>query len=148
MTCIRCFVWSPQAAEWITRRRDHNWPDTATINCIVNSGCDIVHVAHPWCQEDEVMNQVQWRLSFSRAETVLLNMWSEIQQLVHHMLRVFVSTIQSRYRLSVIKRYHMKTLLLWTSELDPRLWNTCVVNICTHLLHELAKWLMTADIPT
>ena len=147
VTRIRCLVWPPQAAEWTTRRKNHNWPDTATINCVVNNGCDIVQVAHPWCREDKWMNEYQWRLSFSRAETVLLNTWSVTQQLVHHMLRVLASGTQSHHGLSVIKRYRIKTLLLWIFELDSWIWNTCVVNMCTHFLHELAKWLISAKFP-
>jgi len=145
---LSCLAWPPQAAEWTTRRKEHNWPDAATINRVVHNGCDVVQVAHPWCRENELMNSYQWRLSFSRAETVLLNTWLPTQQLVYHMLRVFVSTIQFYHGLSVIKRYHIKTLLLWMCELYPQLWNTnCVVNICTQVLHELAKWLMSAEFP-
>jgi len=77
----------------------------STLNRVVNNGCDVVQVAHPWRREDEVMNILQWRLSFSRADTILLNTWSPTQQLVYRMLRVFVSTIQSYHGMSVIKRY-------------------------------------------
>jgi len=148
VSCIRCLVWPPQAAEWTTRRREHNWPDSATINCVVHNGCNVVHVAHPWCRENEVMNRRQWRLSFSRVETILLNTWSPTQQLVYHMLRVFASCIQSYHGLSAIKRYHIKTLLLWMFEVYPQLWNTnCVINMCTQMLHVLAKWLMSAELP-
>ena len=87
--CIRCLVWPPQATEWTTRHREYNWPDTATINCIVDEGCDVVHVAHPVCKNDELMSIFQHRLSFSRAETVILNTWSPTQQLTCHILRVF-----------------------------------------------------------
>jgi hypothetical protein len=33
------------------------------------------------------MRTHQWRLSFSRAETVLLNSWTPKQQIVYHILR-------------------------------------------------------------
>ena len=75
---------------------------THAIECIVNNGCDVVHVAHPQCRYDEVMNKLQWRLSFSRAETVLLNSWSPKQQLVYHVLRIVTTTIQSQYDITVI----------------------------------------------
>ena len=105
--CIRCLVWPPQAAEWQTRRREHGWPDTATIDCIINTGCDIVHVAHTRCGYDEVMNKAQWRLSFSRAETVLLKSWSPKQQLVYHVLRVVITIIQSQYKIAISRRYYL-----------------------------------------
>jgi hypothetical protein len=74
--CIRCLVWPPQAADWQTRRRKHGWPDLTTVELIVNSGFDVVQISHPQCRQDDWRRQHQWRLSFSRAETVLLNSWS------------------------------------------------------------------------
>ena len=52
----------------------------------------MVPVAHPLCRQHEWMNRYQWRLSFSRAEIVLLNDWIPVQQIVYHMLRVFMKT--------------------------------------------------------
>ena len=144
--CIRCLVWPPQAAEWTTRQR--NWPDTATINCVANHGCDVVQVAHPLYGDNKLMSRLQFRLSFSRAETVLLNTWSPTRQLVYHMLRVFLLAIQSYHGISIIKRYHIKTLMMWICELYPHSWNACfLVSICTQLLHELAAWLISGEFP-
>ena len=142
VSCIRCLVWPPQAAEWTTRRRDHKWSDTATINCVIGNGCDIVQVAHPRCRERELVNMLQWRLSFSRAETVLLNTWSEIQQLVYHMLRVFVSTVQTYHRVSVIKRYYINTLLLWTSTFMENLRSEYLCAIVTRFIEVVdVRWI-------
>ena len=33
--CARCLVWPPQAADWPTRHRNHDWPDSATVDCVV-----------------------------------------------------------------------------------------------------------------
>ena len=38
------------------------------------------------------MSKHQFRLSFSRAEIVLLNSWMPVRQIVYHMLRFFVKT--------------------------------------------------------
>jgi len=87
--CIRCLSWPPQAADWQTRDRNYGWPDSATVDRVVNNGCDVVHVAHRQCRQDEWESKHQWRLSFSRAEIVLLNSWMPVQQIVYHMLRFF-----------------------------------------------------------
>ena len=71
--CIRCLVWPPQAADWPTRHRNYGWPDSATVDRVVSNGCDVVGVAHRQCRHDEWMSKQQWRLSFSRAEIVLVN---------------------------------------------------------------------------
>ena len=65
--CVRCLSWPPQAADWPTRHRNYRWPDSATVGRVVSNGCDVVHVAHRQCRQDEWESKLQWRLSFSRA---------------------------------------------------------------------------------
>ena len=90
--CTRCLVWPPQAADWSTRQRNYGWPDSATLDRVVNDGCDVVPVAHRLCRQDECMGKYQQRLSFSRAEIVLINSWMPLQQIVYHMLRYLIKT--------------------------------------------------------
>ena len=80
--CVRCLVWPPQAADWPTRHRNCGWPDSATLDSVVSNGCDVVGVAHRQCRKDEWMSKHQQRLSFSRAEIVLINSWMPVQQIV------------------------------------------------------------------
>jgi len=40
--CVCCLSWPPQAADWPTRHRNHDWPDSATVDHVVNNGCDVV----------------------------------------------------------------------------------------------------------
>jgi len=84
--CIRCLVWPSQAAHWPMRHRNYGWPDSATVDRVVNNVCDVVRVPHRQCRHDEWMNRYQWRLSFSRAEIVLINSWTPVQQIVYHKL--------------------------------------------------------------
>ena len=97
--CVRCLSWPPQAANWPTRHRNYGWPDSATLSCVVSSGCDVVHVAHRQCRQHEWMGECQFRLSFSRAEIVLINSWMPVQQIAYHILRVYVKTIVVPYEL-------------------------------------------------
>jgi len=151
--CVRCLIWPPQAADWPTRHRNYDWPDSTTADRVVNNGCDVVTVAHPLCRQDEWMNRCQWRLSFSRAEIVLLNSWMPVQQIVYHMLRVFMKTTQltdsaaNDSAAGKMSNYHIKTLMLWACELKSRSWWTDhlnLVRICVKLLHTLAVWLTDA----
>ena len=87
--CVRCLLWPTQAADWPTRHRNYEWPDSATVGRVVSNGCDLVPVAHRQCRQHEWMGKYQWRLSFSRAEIVLINSWMPLQQIVYHLLRVF-----------------------------------------------------------
>jgi len=150
--CMRCLSWPTQAAEWPTRHRNYGWPYSATVARVISEGCDVVQVAHRQCRQDEWMSLHQYRLSFSRAEIILLNSWMPVQQIVYHMLRVFVKMERltgsaDNSEAKTLSNYHIKTLMLWASELKPRSWWTDDVNIvriCVQLLHTLAAWLTDA----
>jgi len=149
---VRCLVWPSQAADWPTRHRNYDWQDTATVDRVVNNGCDVVGVAHRQCRQDEFFSKCQWRLSFSRAEIVLINSWMPVQQIVYHMLRVFMKTERltdsaDNSEAGKLSNYHIKTLMLWACELIPKSWWTDdlnLVRICLQLLHTLADWLTDA----
>jgi len=149
VSCVRCLWWPTQAADWPIRHRNYDWPDSATVERVVSDGCDVVNVAHRQCRQDEWMNSHQFRLSFSRAEIILLNSWMPVQQIVYHMLRVFLKTegltdIADHTGRKLISNYHIKTLMLWACELKPRSWWTDDLNVVRTsvvLLHTLADWL-------
>ena len=149
--CVRCLLWPSQAADWPSRQRNSGWPDSATVRRVVSNGWDVVRVAHRLCRDDEWMAKYQWRLSFSRAEIVLLNNWMQVQQIMYHMLRVFLKsepTVKTNDSgAKTLSNYHIKTLMLWACELKPRSWwndDFNVVEICVELLHVLGVWLRDA----
>ena len=148
--CMRCLSWPLQAADWPTRRRNCGWPDSATVDRVVGDGCDVVGVAHRQCRQDEWTRKHQWRLSFSRAEIVLLNSWIPVQQIVYHMLRFFWKRLPDNANNAepgTLNSYHIKTLMLWACELKSASWWTDdlnLVRICVSLLHTLAGWLTDA----
>jgi len=147
--CMRCLLWPPQAADWPTRHRNYDWPDSATVDQVVSNGCVMVQVAHRLCRQDEWMNQHQRRLSFSRAEIVLINSWRTVQQIVYHMLRYFgksegLTDITDNTGTKILNNYILKTLMLWACELKPISWwidNLNFIRIAVELLHTLAVWL-------
>jgi len=73
------------------------------------------------------------------------------QQIVYHLLRTFVKTERltdsaaySNSGTGTLSNFHIKTLMLWASELQSRSWWTDdlnLVRICVELLHTLADWL-------
>ena len=133
--CVRCLSRPPQAADWPTRHRNYGWPDSATVDRVVSNGCDVVHVAHRQCRQDEWMSTFQWRLSFSRAEIVLLNSWMPVQQIVCHMLRVFMKTelLKNSDSSASLSNYHIKTLMMWACELKSSTFWTGDLNLITIL---------------
>jgi len=151
--CIRCLSWPPQAADWPTRHRNYDWPHSSTVNHIINNGSDVVKAVHHQCRQDEWMSKCQWRLSFSRAEIVLLNCWMPVQQIVYHMLRIFVKSepqANSDASDEALSNYHIKTLMMWTCELETSSFWTDDLNlirICVELLHTLSVWLTHTRCP-
>jgi len=147
--CMHCPVWPPQASEWPQRPRYRGWPDSATVDLVVSQGCDVVPVSHP-CYRDDTG---QWRLSFSRAEVILLNSWIPLQQIIYHMLRFFVKTERLTGKTTTdsvgdrLSNYHVKTLMLWACELKhPNWWaNDQVIQLCRELLYWLGVFLIEAQ---
>ena len=116
----------------------------------------MVGVAHRQCRQDEWVSNHQWRLSFSRAEAVLLNNWMPIQQIVYHMLRFFMKTeglthIADIYTgCRILSEYNIKVLMLWACEMKGRSWwidDLNVVGICVKRLHILADWFTDSRCP-
>jgi len=151
--CVRCLSWPSQASDWPTRHRNYGWPDSATVDRVVSNGCDLVYVAHRQCRQHEWMGRYQWRLSFSRAEIVLINSWMPVQQIVYHMLRYFLKTERLTDcfdNSGALSNYHIKTLMLWACELKPRSWwteNLNLVRICVELMQTLSVWLTDTRCP-
>jgi len=153
--CVRCLLWPQEAADWLTRHRNYGWPDSATLDRVVSIGCDMVCVAHRHCRQHEFMSKHQFRLSFSRAEIVLINSWMPVQQIVYHMLRYFIKTERltdcaDNSGACTLSNYHIKTLMLWACELKPRSWfteNLNLVRMCDELLHTLSVWLTDTRCP-
>ena len=146
--CVRCLMWPPQAADWPTRHSNYEWPDSATVNRVVSNGCE-VQVARPKCRQDDWEGKYQWRLSFSRAEIVLINSWMSFQQIEDHLLRAFMKTERltesaDNSGSGTLSNYHIKTRMLWACELKPRSrWtdNFSFTAICADLLRIFTQWL-------
>jgi len=113
----------------------------------------VVRVAHHQCRQDEWMSIYQWRLSFSRAEIILLNSWMPVQQIVYHMLCIFVKSepmANKDVSDEALSNYHIKTLMMWACELKSSSFWTDDLNlnrICVELLHTLSVWLTDARCP-
>src|SRR6218665_3416346 len=144
-----CPQWPKEAKNWPLRSRKYGWPATAIIHEVVDNGCHVVFAKHPACRNDIH----QCRLSFSVAEVILLQSWTQIQQIVYHMLRFFVKRELIEKDCpkddEVLCTYHLKTLMLWSCEqMLPECWiSTSVIEICCNLLQTVVKWLIQKRCP-
>src|SRR6218665_1144830 len=74
--CLFCPQWPRDAQTWPLRPRRNGWPSSDTISEVVRNGCHVVYVQHRACRDDEL----QWRLSFSVAEVILLHSWTRSEE--------------------------------------------------------------------
>ena len=138
---ISCEGWPSCAKEWITRERV--WPDKHSVERIAQKGFHIV----PKSSSDG-----DFRLSFSCAETMLIQTLSSMQ---HKVIRAFKAVIKFHQNSwspnpnKILSSYHLKTIAFWHFE------KTCqeswteesIVHHLVTLLEELANALRVQYLP-
>ena len=123
--------------------RQHKWMGRRQWKLSVNHHCRQLK----WTNKLQWMSKRQWRLSFSRAEILLINSWMPEQQIVYHMLRVFTKTglfLNIRPECCMINNYHIKTLMLWACEMKSWTDDLNLIRICVELLNTASAWLSDA----
>ena len=140
---IRCFAWPHQVSNFAHRKRNHCWPSAETIREVIKSRCDIVCIGHP----DELLVGVEWRLSFSRAEVVLLQSWTTLQQTVYNLTRYYLKneilkdTDNSPEIEKIMNSYLIKSEMLKLCEFRSASWweDTDIIDICCTVFRALRK---------
>ena len=135
---ILCKSWPTAAAEWKDRPRHYGWPSQKDRESIEAFGYHLVPVGHPLSTK----RSLEWRLSFSIAERILV--WSFNHTQIHcyailkRILKEFVKTNCSEKHKDVLCSYFIKTFLFWQFEAtDPLLWQTTNLAGCLmYLLHQ------------
>lgn len=134
-------AWPEPAMEWLVRSRPSGWPSPELVQEIFDSGCHLAPVGRgnrfeepvdllSYCQNPElsvassagleakynegklVMDNTEWKTSFSVAENKLGESVSPVQR---HVL-VLLKMIKKIYFPKVISTYCLKHLLFWESE--------------------------------
>jgi len=121
--------WPDEATEWITRRRSQRLPSKSVIKQVVGYGCDFVQISHK--MRDDSNN---WRLSFSKAECLIIKKWTISQRSVFGTLWL----INKRIKDSHMCTYYFKTLMLWACEEKPfKFWreDVLIYSVCELLIN-------------
>ena len=130
--------WPRSAMDWLVRPRQSCWPTPELIQDIFESGCHLVPVGrgkrleepiefiqylknlekasgsgtNQEDRDDWVMNETEWRISFSVAENKLGQSVTPVQRHVAVLLKI----IKKAYFPDVISSYLLKNLLFWECE--------------------------------
>ena len=117
---FQAFFWPKCAHEWVYRNRKYNWPCKPLIKFIVSDvGCNIV----PTCDISSQEQDLLWRLSFSRAETILVSLLSYVQYKVFAVMKMFLKSAINdglEEEQSFLTSYHIKNMIFYMAEMLPR----------------------------
>ncbi|XP_062568347.1 uncharacterized protein LOC134230532 [Saccostrea cucullata] len=108
--CFASDFWPPTAASWIDRC--HSWPQPRVVCDIIRGGCHFVATGHKLSNHENH----EWRISFSRAEQILVYSMNHTQFLTYGLLKLILKEVINNglgkdYKL--LCSYHMKTAVFW-----------------------------------
>ncbi|KAL3859408.1 hypothetical protein ACJMK2_009631 [Sinanodonta woodiana] len=134
------------ASEWITRRREHNWPSQEIISIILESGTFFVPVGHKLSPE----KHLEWRISFSYGEKILVWQFSSIQYRCYVLLKMINKYfIKKWFGENVLTSYHWKTCMFYIIETTPSvIWQLQNLLRCIDLcLMKMCTWVEECNCP-
>ncbi|CAC5355436.1 unnamed protein product [Mytilus coruscus] len=110
--CLRGEKWPVEALEWTTRKRSSNWPTKELFENILKSGYFLAGVGSKESKESEL----QWRVSFNRAEQLIIESCNETQIHCIMLLKLLKISRLSKVAGKNITSYTMKTVMFWCLE--------------------------------
>ncbi|XP_062611211.1 uncharacterized protein LOC134273060 [Saccostrea cucullata] len=108
--CFATDFWPPPAASWIDRC--HSWPQPHVVWDIIRSGCHFVPIGHKLSNYEDH----EWRISFSRAEQILVYSMNHTQFLTYGFLKLILKEVINNglgEEDKLLCSYHMKTAVFW-----------------------------------
>ncbi|XP_076086785.1 cyclic GMP-AMP synthase-like receptor 2 [Mytilus galloprovincialis] len=113
---LHCKTWISSAVNWITRSSS-SWPSHKVTQSIINHGVLFVPIGvHGSPKED-----LEWRVSFSVAEKLLINTFTHTQLMCYALLKIFLKDVianDSECK-DLLCSYFLKTIIFWISEELP-----------------------------
>ncbi|XP_076100945.1 uncharacterized protein LOC143070586 [Mytilus galloprovincialis] len=126
--CLKCAKWISQAQPWIHRPRVA-WPNAYSIEKIIKCGVLFVPIG----SKGSSIENLQWRISFSVAEKILIFSFNHTQLLCYALLKIFLKEIIDKHEdlKGLICSYFLKTLMFWISEeYHSSFWTPCKIIFC------------------
>ncbi|VDI23867.1 Hypothetical predicted protein [Mytilus galloprovincialis] len=126
--CLKCDKWILQAQSWVHRPRTI-WPSPDLISKIIS--CGVLYV--PIDYKGSSNENIQWRISFSVAEKILIFSFNHIQLLCYALLKILIKEILEKEEdlKTLLCSYFLKTIMFWISEeSDPSMWRPDTIISC------------------
>ncbi|XP_071126576.1 uncharacterized protein [Mytilus edulis] len=114
--CLRSKAWASQANQWIFRPGTL-WPHFDLKHRIIKHGVLLVPVG----VKGSTKEHLEWRISFSVAEKLLIYTFTHSQFICYALLKILLKDIiaDDLELKDVLCSYFMKTILFWISEESP-----------------------------
>ena len=109
--CFQCKEWIKPVKKWINRS-SHTWPDSVLTQSIVKYGVLFVPIG---CK-DSVTQDLEWRISFSVAEKLLVYSFSHTQLLCYALLKIVLKDIIQHKHDDLLCSYFLKMIIFWLCE--------------------------------
>ncbi|KAK3603272.1 hypothetical protein CHS0354_007603 [Potamilus streckersoni] len=140
VVALQAHCWPGQATKWMSSRgRIYNWPARQIIDVIQKTGVFVVPVGHKLSSEQHL----EWRLSFSFGEKLLMLKFNSTQYKCYVMLKYIKKIfINMTSREEILTSYHCKTCMFYVIENTPvYLWQPNNLLFCIDLcMRQLLSW--------
>ncbi|XP_062592426.1 uncharacterized protein LOC134253852 [Saccostrea cucullata] len=106
--CLQSHHWPPIALQWVQRSREKGWPSESLVSEILNGGFHVVPIGSTPADE------LEWRISFSRAEQKIVYSMNHCQFLCYGLFKIFLKeVINFQNNTHVLCSYFIKTSVFW-----------------------------------
>ena len=136
--CFKSDKFPEEAHCFIKRLHKAGWPSASTLKKIVSLGCHFVAIG----AKESPTELVEWRVSFSATEKILIHSMNHIQFLCYGLLKIFLKEaidVNTEIK-GLLCSYFLKTALLWEISKGHMQWNasnflSCFWTCFQRLLH-------------
>ena len=121
--CLKYTKWPSRAREWIDRPRFCGWPPEPLINNIVHGGVLLVPIGSK--SDSQQDNPLEWRISFSVQEKMLIHSWTHSQIVCYALLKLLLKEVIKKNQIvdNIFCSYFLKTAIFWLSEeIEQNVW--------------------------
>lgn len=129
---LYCQEWPDFVRE--VRFKNSKWPRGKALQQLVRAGCHVVPIG----KRNSLTKSLEWRLSFSSAEKIMMHSLINSTQLyTYNMLKLLLSHLMKEYKVAdeVLCTYYIKTVFFFVIEEEPEcLWQESTLLDCIHLV--------------
>lgn len=143
---LHCQQWPDYVRQ--ARFKNSKWPSGQAIQQLAEAGCHVVPIG----KHDSLTKSLEWRLSFSSAEKIVMHSLINSTQLhTYNMLKLLLSNLMKEHKVAdeVLCTYYFKTVLFFAIEEEPEcVWQEMKLLDCIHsVLSRLCNCLRSHSLP-